>query len=154
MSLPNQSRTDEGENSPGSPKPPIIPFGKTTIMEKKIDTNIAAAVCYLPLMPICLIASVVLYMSPSDNNQFARFHAAQAAIMAVAVTVVLGVLGGVTSFLGMIPLIGMLAFPLALLQIVLVLGYTGLSLFVANRVFRGQDFRLPVVGPLAEQLTR
>lgn len=140
MAQPDKDKSDRSG-------PPVLAPGKTTVFEKPIDTNLALTVCYLPLGIVSLAACVLVFMSKSDNNRLARYHAVQAALIAVLVLVVTGVVGVV----GAIPFIGILA---GLLQIVIAMGYFIFSAKMAYEAFRGKDVKLPLIGSFAEEFSK
>lgn len=151
MNLPNPNSKPDPQNDGG---PPVISFGKTTIFDKPIDTNIATALCYVPFMPINFAAAVLVFMSPSDNNRYARFHAVQSGLLGVALLVVVGVLNTIGGALSMIPLIGLLSGIFWLASLLISLGYFAFSAKLAYDCYRGQNTRLPYLAAFAEEFSK
>ncbi len=151
MNLPNPESKPDPQKDGG---PPVISFGKTTIFDKPVDTNIATALCYVPIMPVNFAAAVLVFMSPSDNNRYARFHAVQSGILGVALLVVLGVLNAVAATLSMIPLIGLLGGLIGLVSMLIGLGYFAFSAKLAYDCYRGQNTRLPYLAAVADEFSK
>jgi len=99
--------------------------------------NVAGALAYVTIIP----AIVFLVLEPFNKKRFVRFHAFQSIFFFVAWIVIdIGL-----SFLGHIPFLGMLLWPLV-----------GLAMFVIwlilmLKAYQGQMFKLPVIGDIAEQ---
>ena len=99
--------------------------------------NVAGALAYVTIIP----AIVFLVMEPFNKKRFVRFHAFQSIFYFVAWIVVDIAL----TFLGHIPFLGFMLWPLV-----------GLALFVIwlvliLKAYQGQMFKLPVIGDMAEQ---
>lgn len=98
-----------------------------------LDANLAGALTYV-LGPITGILFLVL----EKESKFVRFHAMQSTITFVALFVV-------SLVLGMIPILGwllLLPYQLAVLILWIVLMF---------KAFKGEKFKLPTVGDLAEK---
>lgn len=98
-----------------------------------LDANLAGALTYV-LGPITGILFLVL----EKESKFVRFHAMQSTITFVALFVI-------SLVLGMIPILGwllLLPYQLAVLILWIVLMF---------KAFKGEKFKLPTVGDLAEK---
>ena len=98
-----------------------------------MDENVAGALAYL-----VIVAIVWLVLEPYNKNRFVRFHSIQAIALAV-------VSMGISIVLGMIPILGwivLLFFPLVMFVVWVIC-------FV--KAFRGEMFKLPILGDFAEQ---
>lgn len=112
-----------------------------------LEPNICGLLCWIPLGPVPLIASIVfLVADPYKQNKFIRFHAFQNLFFAgamVALWIACLVVGAVLAFAG----------PLALLMIPVwfVLGFGALAvmIFMCIKAFGMQTTRLPIIGDLA-----
>jgi len=116
-----------------------------------MEGNIAAAIGY----PIGIIALILLFIE--KDNKFVKFHAIQALLWGVAMTVVIIagsiILGIVSAILGKI--IGALAgllFSLGMLGLCLI-SIVGL-IYAAYKAYQGEAFKLPIVGNLAANFTK
>ncbi|GAC1445910.1 MAG: DUF4870 domain-containing protein [Pyrinomonadaceae bacterium] len=116
-----------------------------------MEGNIAAAISY----PIGIIALILLFIE--KDNKFVKFHAIQALLWGVAMTVVIIagsiVLGIISALLGKI--IGGLAgllFSLGILGLCLI--SVGGLLYAAYKAYQGEAFKLPIVGNLAANFTK
>ncbi len=121
-----------------------------------LDGNIAAALGY----PIGIIAIICLIME--KENRFVKFHALQSILLHVGfivVAIALSVLGTILAIAGVAAsaatnsgafggLIGML---IGLVWLVLVLAYVGGLIFAAVKSYGGAEFKLPVIGNMAEK---
>lgn len=106
---------------------------KTTKTALGIDENIAGLLCYV----LGWITGIV-FLVLEKENKFVRFHAMQS----LATFLVLFVISIV---IGMIPFIGVIILPL--------IGLLGLILWLLlmYKAFKGERFKLPVVGDFAER---
>jgi uncharacterized membrane protein len=121
--------------------------GKTAL---GVDTNVGAMLCYLPLCAISLIYSIIVLVT-EKNNKFVRFHAFQSLLITAAYVVVIvgvmligGVIVGVTGS-------GILASLLFLVYGVVILAFIGLMIFGCVKAYGGSNFKLPVVGDMADK---
>ena len=98
-----------------------------------LEANLAAALAYL-LGPITGILFLVL----EKESKFVRFHAMQSTITFIVLFVV-------SLILGMIPILGwLLLIPLQFAVLIL-------WLFLMFKAFKGEKFKLPTVGDMAER---
>jgi len=98
-----------------------------------LEANLAGALTYV-LGPITGILFLVL----EKESKFVRFHAMQSTITFVALFVI-------SLVLGMIPILGwLLLLPFQLLVLVL-------WIFLMFKAFKGEKFKLPTIGDLAER---
>ena len=121
-----------------------------------LDGNIAAALGY----PFGIIAIICLIME--KENRFVKFHALQSILLHVGfivVAIALSVLGTILAIAGVAAsaatnsgafggLIGML---IGLVWLVLVLAYVGGLIFAAVKSYGGAEFKLPIIGNMAEK---
>jgi uncharacterized membrane protein len=129
-------------NAPMTPTPGGDggPKGKTAL--GGLDANLAAALGY----PIGIIALIMVIME--KQNRFARFHALQSLLLiagwivvAIVLSIVIGILSQVSPYLGFFGLI----FPLIWLL------WFGALIFCAYKAYQGEWFKLPVIGDMAEK---
>lgn len=137
----------------------IVPTadGKTQTLD--LDRNVAACLCYVPISPINLIASVLWLATEPTDSRFVRFHAAQALLLAAAGVVLLTVGSLIVTIVGTIVnvvldggVIGAMFGVLA--SLVLFAGVAALlvaDLLGAWKAFSGEYFRFPIIGRLAER---
>ncbi len=98
-----------------------------------LEANLAGALTYV-LGPITGILFLVL----EKESKFVRFHAMQSTITFVALFVI-------TLILSMIPILGwLLLLPLQLAILVL-------WIFLMFKAFKGEKFKLPTIGDMAER---
>ncbi|PYT00565.1 MAG: hypothetical protein DMF63_07080 [Acidobacteria bacterium] len=121
--------------------------GKTAL---GLDTNVGALLCYLPICSINLIYSIIVLVVEKDNR-LVRFHAFQSLLMiaacfvaVIAVVIVGGVLGGVTGSFA-------ISMVFSLLTWVVGLAFLGATIFMCVKAYQGSQFKLPVVGDMAEK---
>ncbi len=124
-----------------------------------LDGNLAAALGY----PIGILAIVCLIMD--KENKFVKFHALQSILLHVGfivVAIALSVLGTVLAIAGIAAsaatnsgafggLIGML---IGLVWLVMVVAYVGGLIFAAVKSYGGAEFKLPIIGNMAEKWTK
>ncbi|MEO5817488.1 MAG: DUF4870 domain-containing protein [Gemmatimonadaceae bacterium] len=107
--------------------------------------NVAGALAYV-LGPI----TGVLFLVLEKENRFVRFHAAQAVttgVLIIGLSIALGLLSALLAF---IPVLGWLA--AIALNFVLGLGSLVLWLLLMWRAYRGEQWEVPVAGPLARRI--
>ena len=98
-----------------------------------LDQNIAGMLCYL----VGWITGLIFFLIEKDNK-FVRFHAMQSIITFGGLTMLFMVLG-------FIPFLGWLLFPiLGIVQLVL-------WILLMVKAYQGEQFKLPVIGDLAEK---
>ena len=98
-----------------------------------INQNVAGMLCYL----VGWITGLIFFLIEKDNR-FVRFHAMQSMMTFGALTVLFMVLG-------FVPFIGWMLFPiLGIVQVVL-------WIFLMVKAYQGEQFKLPVIGDLAEK---
>ena len=105
-------------------------LGKTST---GIQPNVAALLCYL-----LGVVTGVLFFILEKENKFVRFHAVQSMI-------VFGGLFALQVILPMIPVLGWIVIPFAALLGVI------LWILLMIKAYKGEKFKLPWVGDIAEQ---
>jgi uncharacterized membrane protein len=98
-----------------------------------LDENVAAALCY----SVGWITGLLFYLT-EPRNRFVRFHAAQATVVFGAACVAFLVCLSIP-FLGWI------------LSIFVFYGSAALWLLLMFKAYKGEHFRLPIAGVIAEQ---
>ncbi len=116
-----------------------------------LDGNVTALIGYI----IGLVALILIFIE--KDNKFVRFHALQSVLWAVGyfvaiitlmiVGAILGIILGQLSS-GLATIVGLLFF---LLYIGLFFGFIGGLIFAAIKAFGNAQFKLPIVGNLAEK---
>ncbi len=121
-----------------------------------LDGNLAAAIGY----PIWIVAVICFFMD--KENRFVKFHAMQSIMLWIAGAVV-GValwIIGIIVFIGGIAasaatnsgaLGGVVGSLLGLIWLVFVLAFIAAIIFAAVKAYGGNDFKLPLVGNMAEK---
>ena len=100
-----------------------------------LDENVAGFFCYL----LGFITGIVFLLVEKKSN-FVKFHAMQSTITFLGLFVI-------STVLGMIPIIGLLAYPIWILSLIL-------WLFLMIKALKGERYMLPIVGKMAEEKTR
>jgi uncharacterized membrane protein len=120
-------------SSCGATVEPIAGFDAAAVATGLTD-NLAGALAYLTFLP----AIFFLLLEPFNKNRFVRFHSFQSIFLSIAWFTL--------SFaLTVVPLIGW-----ALLFVLPIAGLI-LWIFVIVEAYRGEKFKVPVVGDLAEK---
>jgi uncharacterized membrane protein len=114
----------------GQPQPPPPPPAPSS---SGIDSNVAAALAYIPILAI-----VWLLVEPFSKDRFVKFHSIQSLGLAVA-SIALSIV------LGMIPILGWIL--LLFLPLVLLAAWV----ICAVKAFQKEKFKLPVIGDFAEK---
>lgn len=116
-----------------------------------LDGNVTALIGYI----IGIVALILIFIE--KDNKFVRFHALQSVLWAVAyiVTILAVFIVGfiVTLIVSQISsgLGTMIGFLFGLLYLVTILGFLGGLIFAAIKAFGGNDFKLPIVGNMAQK---
>lgn len=90
-----------------------------------LDENVAGALCYA----FGWITGLI-FLVTEKKNSFVRFHAMQSIVVFLVLQV-----------LGFIPLLNLIVFPLILI----------LWIFLMFKAYKGERFKLPVIGDFAEE---
>lgn len=124
--------------------------GEIALFDKNLDAKLLATLVYVPLAPLNLVLAVLVFMSPADNSQYARFHAVQAAVLTGAFLALSMLMAVATTLLGVLPFLNILAGLTAMvLQPVLWLAYCVISCKLAYDVHQRRTTILPYAGKIA-----
>ena len=130
--------------TPGpAPGPGPVPPGTTAGLG--MEENVAAALCYIPLIGI-----IFLVLEPYNKNRTIRFHAFQSLFYLcgwIVAGIALGIMGSI--MLAIMPY-GVWQLWLLLTRLVELALFVGLVI-LAVKAYQGQRFVAPVIGPLAEK---
>jgi uncharacterized membrane protein len=111
-----------------------------TVAEKSstgLDANVAAALTYIPVIAI-------VFLVIEKGSKLVKFHAVQSLGLLVAWMVTWFVLG----IIGMIPVLG---WATVLLWPLVAIGMFVVWLYALLKAFKGEWWKLPVIGDIAEQ---
>ena len=112
------------------------------------EPNAAGLLCYVPCC-IGLVFSVVAAIV-EKQSRFVRFHAFQS-LLVHAVAIVLGLgLNIAQVALGMVGL-SFVALALSLVGLLVGVAFLGLTILLMIKANSGEEFELPVAGPMARQ---
>ncbi len=112
----------------------------TTVAEKSstgLDANVAAALTYIPIIAI-------VFLVIEKSSRLVKFHAVQSLGLLVAWMVTWFALG----ILGMVPVLG---WATLLLWPLVAIGMFVVWLIALLKAFKGEWWKLPVIGDIAEQ---
>ena len=121
-----------------------------------LDGNLAAALGY----PIGIIAIISLIME--KENRFVKFHALQSILLHVGfivVVIAVWIIGVVIAIAGIAAaaatnsgaLGGLAGMLFGLIWLVVIVAYLGGLIFAAVKSYQGVEFKLPIVGNMAEK---
>jgi uncharacterized membrane protein len=114
-----------------------------------LEPNVAGLLCYVPCC-VGLVFSVVAAIV-EKQSRFVRFHAFQS-LLVHAVAIVLGIgINVLQVVLGVAGLGGLVGLLLTLVGMVVGVVFLGLTIFLMIKANGGEEFELPVVGPMARQ---
>jgi uncharacterized membrane protein len=97
-----------------------------------LEENVAGFLCYL----FGFITGIV-FLVVEKKSGFVRFHAMQSTITFLSLFVI-------SFIIGMIPIIGLLVYPIWILSLIL-------WLILMVKALRGERYSLPIVGKMAEE---
>jgi uncharacterized membrane protein len=117
-----------------------------------LDGNVTALIGYI----IGILAIVLVFIE--KDNKFVRFHAFQSTFYHLgffAIYIVLVIILGIFTFiLGKISFIlGLIGSLLYLLLFLVFLAWIGGFIYAAVKAYQGAEFKLPIVGNMAENFT-
>lgn len=116
-----------------------------------MDGNITALLGYI----IGIVALVLIFIE--KDNKFVRFHALQSvlwSVFCVVAIIVIAIIGGILALVlsqvsaGLGGIVGILTM---LIYLGLILAMLGGLIFAAIKAYGGDQFKLPIVGNLAEK---
>jgi uncharacterized membrane protein len=113
-----------------------------------LEPNIAGLLCYVPCC-IGLVFSVVAAIV-EKQSRFVRFHAFQSLLLHGVFIVLWIAITGVQIGLGIVGL-GFVSLLVQLLSWVVGIGLLALTIVMMIKANGGEEFELPVIGPLARQ---
>ncbi len=109
-----------------------------------LQPNVAAALAYV----LTVLTGILFYVIEKENK-FVRFHAMQAILLGAAWIVLWIALAILMMMLVFIPFIGWIINAIAYLAVGL--GGLVLWLLLIFKAFKGERFKLPVIGDIAEK---
>ncbi len=113
-----------------------------------LDTNVAAGLAYLPICFVNLIMSIII-VATDKTNKLARFSAFQS-LMLVALMIVGYVLTMVVAVAGAAADSTILSLFSLVIWLVLIIGPFILSVVGCIMAFMGKQFKLPIIGDMAD----
>jgi uncharacterized membrane protein len=113
-----------------------------------LEPNVAGLLCYVPCC-VGLVFSVVAAIV-EKQSRFVRFHAFQS-LLVHAVAIVLGIGINVLQVVLGVAGLGAVGLLLSLVGMVVGVAFLGLTIFLMIKANAGEEFELPVVGPMARQ---
>ena len=113
-----------------------------------LEPNIAGLLCYVPCC-VGLVFSVVAAIV-EKQSRFVRFHAFQS-LLVHAVAIVLGIGINVLQVVLGVAGLGAVGLLLSLVGMVVGVAFLGLTILLMIKANGGEEFELPVVGPMARQ---
>jgi uncharacterized membrane protein len=111
-----------------------------------LEPNIAGLLCYVPCC-IGLVFSVVAVIV-EKQSRFVRFHAFQSLLLHGVFVVLWLAVAGIQIGLSVVGL-GAVALLIQLLSWVVGIALLGLTIFLMIKANAGEEFELPVIGPMA-----
>jgi uncharacterized membrane protein len=113
-----------------------------------LEPNIAGLLCYVPCC-IGLVFSVVAAIV-EKQSRFVRFHAFQSLLLHGVFVVLWIAIMAVQVGLGIVGL-GAVSLLIQLLSWVVLIAVVGLTIFLMIKANTGEEFELPVIGPMARR---
>ena len=110
--------------------------------------NVAGLLCYVPCcigLVFSLVAAIV-----EKQSRFVRFHAFQSLLLHgvfIVLAVAVQILNAVLAMAGL----GIVGVLIALLGVVVGLGFLAVTIFLMIKANAGEELELPVIGPMARQ---
>ncbi|MGI9035529.1 MAG: DUF4870 domain-containing protein [Pyrinomonadaceae bacterium] len=123
--------------------------GKTAL---GLDNNVGALICYLGniVCALGLIYSIIVLVT-DKTNKLPRFHAFQSILLSAAsfvIILVVEIFGAVVAIVTRSTILGMLIW---LVVMVVCFGMLAAVIYTAIQAYKGNLFKLPVIGDLADK---
>jgi uncharacterized membrane protein len=99
-----------------------------------LSDTAAGAIAYITIIP----AIIFLIVEPYNKNSFVRFHSWQSIFLGIAAF-------AIDIILSLIPIVGWIIIPFAMI------GFLIIWVIVLMKALKGERYKLPVIGKLAEQ---
>jgi uncharacterized membrane protein len=109
--------------------------------------NVAGLLCYVPCCIGFVFAAIAAIVE--KQSRFVRFHAFQSLLLHGALVVVS--VGFMVAGMLLSSVAGILSLILFPVQILMFLAVCGLLIFIMIKANNGEEFELPVIGPMAKQ---
>ncbi|MCP4648259.1 MAG: DUF4870 domain-containing protein [bacterium] len=109
------------------------------------ESNLLAAVGYI----VGLIA-IIMYLVKKEDK-YLRFHSMQSILLWVGTFVVAVVLFIISTVVGFIPVIGVIACVFGFAGLAIWLVACVAALYCAYKAFNGEEYELPYIGPMAKK---
>ena len=103
-------------------------------VQSGLSTNAAGTLAYVTIIP----AIIFLVVDPYNKNSFVRFHSWQSIFLGIAMF-------AIDMVLSFIPVVGWLLIPFVML------GFLIIWIMAMMKAYKGERWKLPVIGNLAEQ---
>jgi uncharacterized membrane protein len=123
--------------------------GKTKV--GGLDYKTAGLLCYLPIFPINLIASLVVVSGEPKDNEYLRFQAMQSLVLTVVAMVTGIALGIMSTIIAFIPIINMLGFVFSLASLGLWVVWIWQSVLAMVAVSKGETHLIPYISQIAKE---
>ena len=121
--------------------------GKTAL---GLDNNVGAMLTYMPICGISLIYSIIVLVTDKTNKNV-RFHAVQSLLLTAAYVVAIIAVAMVGGVLVAATNSGVLGSLVGLLYFAVIIVFIGLMIFGCIKAYQGGNFRLPVIGDMADK---
>lgn len=115
------------------PQTDAVP-SQSTQAQSGLSDNAAGAIAYITIIP----AIVFLIVEPYSRNRYVRFHAWQSIFLSIAAF-------AIDTVLSFIPIVGWIILPVAML------GFLVVWVMALMKALKGERWKLPVIGNVAEQ---
>ncbi len=122
---------------------------KTKVLD--MDSNIAAALSYVPLVGANIIFSILWFATEPKSNKYLRKHAVQSLVLNVGFVGLHLVLMMISFTLAIMPFLGFLSFIPSLVGVLVSLGYFLGNLYMMYCAYKGRQLEIPFVSAIAEQ---
>lgn len=135
--------SQQSPDAPNTTAPSSSPGDKTGM---GLDANIAALLAYV----LTWVTGLVFFLIEKENR-LVRFHAMQAILLGAAWTIVIIMFSiiGMTLSMMHLGLLNILFIPVRLL---FWLGFLGSWIFCMIKAFKGEWFKLPIIGEMAAKI--
>jgi uncharacterized membrane protein len=155
IAMQNPPPTQQGYGSPYGTRPnaPLQtpPGGQGGKTSMGLETNVAAALSYIGIVGL-------IFFFIEKENRFVRFHAMQGILTGIGAGVLVFILAIVTMIIGLIlanvsgALAAIFSMLLYLVILLLWLGALGALIFGAVKAYKGEKYKFPFVGDMAEKI--
>jgi uncharacterized membrane protein len=117
-----------------------------------VDYSLAACLCYIPLIPINLVAALIWLITEPKASLYVRFHAIQS-LMVFGGLIAANIVVQIINFLHVIPIIGgIFSVVSGIVWFAFAAVWFIMTIMMTIKSKNGEMYKLPYIGDIAENI--